>query len=884
MFTRNPFRSLSLSLILAAGLALAGCSDESPAPAPAPAPAPPTAPPAPDPVGVPGGLSVIATGSDFLEFSWEAVVGATGYEIQLTLKEDDWTSVATATVTTTTRRFPVAAATTGWARVRAHEGDRQSAWSETASGTSTAAPVPPLVLGAPEPTVSSTGPDHIEWSWDPVADALAYQVRVAATREGLDAATLQITAETTHRVTTEPGMEMFLRVRAAAGTPESPVIGDWSDAVAGMSEAAATPFVVSMAPPGADGDRGCSGQVFCPDDGTDPKTAMASVNTKMVVSLSDPARITPLFVEDALGIPVEAGQGMTPFAYLDWNALQAEVVRNGVTFEFRRMTAGAGQEPMPTGDARYITCGPFRCSEAAAETPEAPEMTTEDSAVCREFEVDFKLVKGIEDNRYVYREQAGRDVHRRAVGMDSGWEYTLSHPAELTHEFTDIQADSPSGTMTVKGAPLKVTSDFVALCMGVSTGDPICAEFRQLLLPTETMNRFGAVVNQDGAFDSMSEPYPILNGWSGRPIDCWPPGASGWNEALWLISYERIGRSLGQDRPDPALQLPKSCFRLITGGWPGVVPQNTAREVRFRNYVPGYRLHVDPLVGVSWTGSEVAWGDDDPFADLRCERVTFQVSDQYDYCDDFRAEAEAYWGNGIGAGGQFQVEYRLSGTDNTDGKVHHIVVRNKAPISAGDYFTGQEYRPRGSRMGHMWLVRDDPGTPTNTAIDGTKRDKDVYRMGSVDWNDDNTNARERWTGGAPDPNGVVDWWPVMSVALEDADGDPLYGDFGKIDMANAAGTRGSDGDPENFDGNADADFCTDADGPGCDSVQDFDLSATFTYLRDTDICTWTTELPLTCTWDADGDGHRRGDTAFDTDVADDWHENGKNLFVRCEAR
>ena len=837
-------------------------------------------------MGVPGGLKVTATGSDFLEFTWEAVEGATGYEIQLSLTEGDWTSVATATVTTTMRRFPVAAATTGWARVRAREGERQSAWSGTASGTTAAAPVPPLVLAAPSPVVSSTGPDHIEWGWDPVADAQVYQVRVAATVEGLDAATSRITAETMHRVAAEPEMEMFLRVRAAAGTPESPVVSDWSDAVAGMSEAAPTPFVVSMGPPEADADKDCSGQVFCPDSGTDPETAMASVNTKMLVSLSDPARIRPLFVEGAAGIPVDAGEGMTPFAYVDWNALQAAVVRNGVTFEFRRMTTGAGQEPMSTGDARYLTCGPFRCSEAAAETPEAPEMTAAGAAVCEEFEVDFRLVKGIEDNRYVWRDHGG-DTFHPSPGMDSGWEYTLSHPAELTHEWTDIQADTPTGTMTVPGAPLKVTSEPVPLCMGVNVSDPVCRDVTALLDLSSQVNRFGPVANQDGNFSSVAEPSPILSGWRGgvNPFtDCWLGRDTGFQNALWFLSYETVNRSLGVDRPDVGLEQPESCFRLITNGYTQSIQQNTATEVRFRNYVPGYRLHVDPLVGVSWAGSEVAWGDDDPFADLRCERVTFQVSDQYDVCGDFQAEAEAYWGNGIGAGGQFRVEYRLSGTDNTDGKVHHIVVRNKAPMSDPIFAVGQEYRPRGSRMGHLWLVRDDPGTANNTAIDGTKRDRDMYRLRAATWNDHDTNARERWTGGAPDPNGVIDWQPVMSLALEDADGDPLYGDFGKIDMANAAGARGSDGDPENMDGNADADFCTDADGPGCDSVQDFDLSATFTYLRDTDTCTWTAEVALTCTWDADGDGHRRGDTAFDTDVDDGWHENGKNLFVRCEAR
>ena len=849
---------------MAAGLALTGCGDDDSStttPAPAPAPSPSPAPPAPDPVGVPGGLKVTATGSDFLEFTWEAVEGATGYEIQLSLTEGDWTAVATATVTTTMRRFPVAAATTGWARVRAREGERQSAWSGTASGTTAAAPVPPLVLAAPSPVVSSTGPDHIEWSWDAVADAQAYQVRVAATREGLDAATSQITAETMHRVDAEPEMEMFLRVRAAAGTPESPVVSDWSDAVAGMSEAAPTPFVVSMGPPEADADKDCSGQAFCPDSGTEAETAMASVNTKMLVSLSDPARIRPLFVEGAAGIPVEAGEGMTPFAYLEWNALQAAVVRDGVTFEFRRMTAGAGQEAMPTGDARYITCSPFRCSEAAAEMPEAPEVTTDDAAVCREFEVDFELVTGIRDYHGAYRfptRNPDRQLYRS--GVDIGWEYTLSHPAKLTHEFTTIPADTPSGTMTVPGFALTVTSEPRSLDMTPAASGPV--------------NIFGGPANRDTgsvfvAGYSQDNPGPL------RWNTCHPDSNLQWAN-LDYISYWGVNRSLHADRDDVGLTRPEHCVVLITEGIYELPAAGAGAN--YARYHEGYRLHVDPQVGVSWIGSAVDWGDDDPFEDLQCERVTFPAIDQLDVCGDFQAEARDFWGNGLD--GQYRVEYRLSGSDNTNGKIHHLVVRNRAepPVGAGSDQHHWEYRPRGSRHARMWLVDERPGDGQDTGIDGTRLDKDLYRMYALTWNENDMQARERWTGGAPATNGVIDWRPIMSLKLEDEDGDPLYGDFGKIDMVNAAGDPGSDGRAENMD-DPDAARCTDADGPGCDSVQDFELSGTFTRIKDTNECTFTAEVSLTCTWDADGDGRREGNTAFDTDI-----ENGENRFVRCEPR
>ena len=413
--------------------------------------------------------------------------------------------------------------------------------------------------------------------------------------------------------------------------------------------------------------------------------------------------------------------------------------------------------------------------------------------------------------------------------------------------------------MTVPGAPLTVTSEPRPLDMAAGSG---------------LVNRFGGPRNRDGggiwnAIYSQDDPGPIRNG-----TDCYP--RTGTHNNRDYLSYGSVALSLGVARDDVSMTRPENCFALITDGIYEVPVAGTAAN--FARYPEGYLLHVDPQVGVSWIGSAVAWGDDDPFEDLQCERVTIPVSEQLDVCGDFQREAEAFWGNGIGAGGQFRVEYRLSGSDNTNGKIHHLVVRNRAepPVGAGSDRTGAEYRPRGSRHGFMWLVVDEPGTSGNMGIDGTKRDKDLYRTYSHNWIDDDMQARERWTGGAPATNGVIDWRPIMSLKLEDEDGDPIYGDFGKIDMRNAAGDPGSDGRAENMDDPVAA-RCTDADGSGCDSVREFDLSATFTRLRDTNECTFTAEVSLTCTWDADGDGRREGDAAFDTDI-----ENGENRFVRCE--
>ena len=871
-----PGRRLGAGLIPGAGLvlslALAGCGDDSSTTTPAPAPAPPAAPAAPDPVAVPAGLAVTATGPDFLEFGWEAVEGATGYEIQLSPAADDFSSVVTATVTTTMHRFEIAAETAGHARVRALEGDRQSDWSGTVSGTSAAAPVPPVTLAAPMPEVSDSGPDFIEWSWEPVANALGYRVQVAATEEGLAAADAELITGTTHRVMAEPETERFLRAQAAAGTPAAPILSDWSDAVSGMSDAAPMPFVVGLTPPEARTDRDCEGQALCPDDGTDPEKAMASVNPMLTVSSSHRARIRPMFVEGAAGITVEAGDSLTPFAYAEWNLLQSAVLADGATFEFRRMAGGAGQEATPTGDARYITCGPFRCSEAAAEPPAAPEITAADAAVCEAFAVDFQLVKGIYDNSHYWIGQGGSTPSRHFsnhTGLDAGWQYTLSHPATLTHEFTTIRGNTPTGTMTVRGAPLTVTSKPLPLDMSPGADTPA----------TRGINWFGGPLNRDGAAGTQSNPGPIHNG----SQDC--IARDGTPNNLWQISYESVLSSRGSRRPrERHTGPPPNCFRLITDGHYERPDHTRPADIVFQDYLSGYRLHVDPQVGVSWAGSRVDWGDDDPFEALNCERVTIEVSDQVDVCGDFRKEAAAYWGNGIGPGGDFQVEFYMTGDTNLTGRLRDIEIRVKHPLSTHvsglNGRAGTEFRPPGSRHQHLWLVntRDlsNLETAASMGIDHTQRDWDLYEM-SLSYDSGATN-----NGRAPTVVATSDWRRLMWFRNADIDGDPI-GDLGKIDMQNADGAAGSDGLPDNYDVAAKPDLaCSDDDGPGCDAELDIEMSATLTRIPDTDLCTYEIEVALTCTWDADGDGRRAGDTAFPR--AAENLVNGGNDFLECRVR
>ena len=186
-------------------------------------------------------------------------------------------------------------------------------------------------------------------------------------------------------------------------------------------------------------------------------------------------------------------------------------MNEGAVFEIRRIAGGAGQEVARTSDARYLTCGPFRCSDAAAEPPAAPALSAADAAVCEEFVAEFRLIEGVFHNfqMILYTHSVNSwdtDYLGEGMGLEFGWEYRLSHPATVTHEFPGIAAATPTGTMAVPGADLEVTSTWRVLDMTPSSD------------PDSMVNKFGGPLNRDGSRATRSLPGPIRNG----PNDCLP--------------------------------------------------------------------------------------------------------------------------------------------------------------------------------------------------------------------------------------------------------------------------------------------------------------------------------------------------------------------------
>ena len=160
-----PMRGLILllAMFLGAGLVLSGCGDDDTATTPAPAPPPPPPPPpepepepppAPEAPATPTGLHVDETTQTSVEFHWNAVEGAIGYAVQVSMDEMfDATDPITPTVETHFTVSGLEPETSVYVRVAAAAGTLEapilSDWTTHVTGVSAMAPPPPPGPQAP---------------------------------------------------------------------------------------------------------------------------------------------------------------------------------------------------------------------------------------------------------------------------------------------------------------------------------------------------------------------------------------------------------------------------------------------------------------------------------------------------------------------------------------------------------------------------------------------------------------------------------------------------------------------------------------------------------------------------------------------------------------
>ena len=237
---RAPVAKLALASCI--GIVLLSCEDGA-----APTAAPPaTPPPAPQPPNAPANLRVSAAGEDFVEWSWDAVAGAAGYEVQFSLDAEftDADEVIDTAGGTTYRRGALAPATSVFLRVRAYA---ETAGERLRSGWTVALPAMTLAPSPPDAPanlrVSGSGEDFVEWRWNAVAGAAGYEVQFRLDGEFTDGGeVIDTSVQTVYRRGGLPaGTSAFLRVRAYAVVGELRLRSGWTVALPAMTPAPSPP-------------------------------------------------------------------------------------------------------------------------------------------------------------------------------------------------------------------------------------------------------------------------------------------------------------------------------------------------------------------------------------------------------------------------------------------------------------------------------------------------------------------------------------------------------------------------------------------------------------------------------------------------------------------
>ena len=460
------------------------------------------------------------------------------------------------------------------------------------------APATPTGLMVSEITETS-----ITWTWDASEGALGYAVQVSLDEMFDDMDQIGLTQETSFTATPiPPRTSVFLRVRAGTGTPEALaaalatgsleglVLSAWTTHVTGMSDMPVPEPVPEPEPLDpvmvmfSLSDDADSQHFMMADKDDDEATAMATVNTEIMVESNTTAVITPMFVDGASGVSVDAGADNVPFSYVDWGLLQSAVLDGGATFMVQRTTVGANQEMEPSGDVAYVTCGPFACADGS----DAPMLSIENSGVCSAWDPMVEIQVGKIDNDVLDADDnvgEGED-DRTNDGVDLGI-VTSSNGIAMTlkHVFSGVTG----GTNTSVKTGAEEGSNKALTMKVVPDSDAVTVD----------------TLGEDGAVTAMA---------CDNPYD------------MGTIT----------DRPD-------GCFRFVGPGAKG--RHDSKGKITGPDYLAGYSIELSPVgANVGW--GRVDWKDD-PFEDLTCgDADPITVSDDVNICDMFEDEVD--WAIGEG--------------------------------------------------------------------------------------------------------------------------------------------------------------------------------------------------------------------------------------------
>ena len=292
--------------------------------------------------------------------------------------------------------------------------------------------------------------------------------------------------------------------------------------------------------------------------------------------------------------------------------------------------------------------------------------------------------------------------------------------------------------------------------------------------------------------------------------------------------------------PIAGLHRPDTCFRAVTAG-------DTKTGI---NYLGGYSLELAAKdSGVSW--GKVAW-DPNPFKDLKCESMSFMATEvmEADVCDLFEDEVDA------------AVEKMWGGSE---GKTVNVLAADSSRTTG-----------RPARSAYTALAAADPGDNTNlhlVALQIEAPAAESRRFASL-WYNDNDKRNDSKDKSNHDLYADIDTTTTgvqrtpLHIELVDSDGDPKYGDFGKVDFVKPDGTDANFDNEYGEDGVAESPAggettCSHSDGEGCDGMLEETITVTF----DAGLalgCSTKRDVMVTCEWDANGEmGRYRADDHVD---------------------
>ena len=709
---------------------------------------PPPPPPAPMAPATPTGL-MSESGEGSISWSWDAVEGADGYAVQVSMDEmfDD-TDETTYTTETTHSVADLGYGEARFARVASTSGMGDdmltSMWTTHTTGMSAAAPPPPPAPEAPAaPTglTSESGDGSISWSWEAVEGADGYAVQVSMDEMFGDEETTY-TMETTHSVADLGyAATRYARVASTSGTGDDMLMSGWTTHVTGTSAMAPPPPPPAAIEVAFSLSEDADDQNFMVAlDGGDEETAMAKVNTGIMVESNVTVIITPNWIDGAAGVTVMAmDDNNMPFAYVDWGRLQADVVSDGATFMVQRATVGANQEMEPTGDVKYVTCGPFECANGM----DAPDVTIENSMACTMWEPTLELQVGLIDNSldthsgaaYILDDdgdaEGDQTVEEVTVfdGLDLGWHYTSSLDVDITHDLA-VVSDEGAAKKTSSTKSLPVGS--IGKIQLGQTGDANLQIYYALSAsPDETITGASDGVNVDVG--------------SCQPAE---------DETLWDYNDNLVSR----------ISKPDDCFRL------------TVDHGLARNYLDAYTVEFDP------NGADVAWGEIawEAWEKLTCAPMDFSAMEQVDVCAMFEEEVD-----------------RLPTPDavpvlttEADATEQSNIVDAELTL-AGFNLEFEDAADSRHRFVAMWYGR--------TKTDG-KAEMPPPNLYATVVDDGETDHDDAHTADMVSGYDATVW-----VKTLDKDFDPIYGDLGKVDL-------GGNDKADTFETTDDSNACSADDG------------------------------------------------------------------------